>query len=252
MNSHELNNKRFLIHSQPNFRDLGGFPANDGKKVRSGLLYRSGDLFSWTEEEIRQLEKLGIATIIDFRSEREREQRPDTAISSVRSILNLVIPDKSRETAAEYLTNRNAEGLEKLLVEVYRTMVNESQEEYREFFRVLAGTDHLPVLFHCAAGKDRTGLASLFLLTALGVSWEYIMEDYYATNILNREYSDRMISQISDNGFDGELMRPMLEVREEYLDAALKEIDSKYGGMNEFLTRVLKADIETLRERYLV
>jgi protein-tyrosine phosphatase len=245
------NNSRFPLESQPNFRDMGGFPAADGKRIKSGLLFRSGDLHSWSDEDIKKLEQLKIATIIDFRSDRERENRPDNAVSSVKSIMNLVIPDHSRDQTAEYLAANNAEGLTTVLVEVYRSMVNDSQKEYKEFFNILTNTRHLPILFHCAAGKDRTGLASLFLLSALGVDMEHILEDYYSTNIYNGEYSNNIISRINQMGLNGELMRPMLEVRKEYLDAALNEIDLKYGGLNLFLTKTLEADIGKLKERYL-
>jgi protein-tyrosine phosphatase len=241
-----------LIASKPNFRDLGGFPTTDGRKIKTGLLFRSGDLHSWTDEDLVKLEELKIATIIDFRSDREREYRPDNVISSVKSIMNLVIPDLSREQATEYLSANNARGLETLLIDVYRTMVNDNQKEYKEFFNILANTSHLPILFHCAAGKDRTGLASLFLLTALGVDMKYILEDYYSTNIHNLEYSNKIIGKFYEMGFNGELMRPMLEVREEYLNAALDEIDLKYGGLNTFLTETLNADISKLKERFLI
>jgi protein-tyrosine phosphatase len=130
-------------------------------------------------------------------------------------------------------------------------MVKDNQEEYKEFFNILAHTRHLPILFHCAAGKDRTGLASLFLLTALGVDMKHILEDYYSTNIHNLDYSNKIIGKITEMGFNGKLMRPMLEVREEYLNAALNEIDLNYGGLNTFLTETLKADIKALKERYL-
>ena len=163
-----------------------------------------------------------------------------------------MIPDLTREQATGYLATNNARGLETLLIDVYRTMVNDNQVEYKEFFNILANTSHLPILFHCAAGKDRTGLASLFLLTALGVDMKHILEDYYSTNIHNLEYSNKIIEKISEMGLNGELMRPMLEVREEYLNAALNEIDLKYGGLNAFLTETLDADIEKLKERYLV
>ena len=252
MTSESKTNTNFYLESQPNFRDLGGFPTADGRKIKHGLLFRSGDLHSWTDDDLIKLENLKIATIIDFRSDREREYRPDSVISSVKSIMNLVIPDLSREQATVYLSTNNALGLETLLVDVYRTMVNDNQKEYKEFFNILAHTRHLPILFHCAAGKDRTGLASLFLLAALGVDMKHILEDYYSTNIHNLEYSSKIIDKIHEMGFNGELMRPMLEVREEYLNAALEEIDLKYGGLNTFLIETLNADIRKLKERYLI
>jgi protein-tyrosine phosphatase len=241
-----------LLQSQPNFRDLGGIVTNNGKKIRTGLIFRSGDLHSISDEDVAKLEEIGLATIIDFRSEREREWRPDKKIRTVRNIYHMTIPDAVRDQATEFLKQNDLISLESLLIDEYRRMVTEHRKEFAALLNLIANTDDLPLVFHCAAGKDRTGLAAIFLLTALGVSMDLILEDYYSTNGYNAGYAEKMISRIKESGYNGELMRPMLEVRKDYLDAALHEIEHRYGGLSTYLTETLNVDIVKLKNRYLI
>jgi len=251
MKTSELSSNGSILYGKPNFRDIGGLPAFKGRKIKTGLVFRSGDLHSLTVEEIIILEDLGLATIIDFRSPREREHHPDKKIRTVKETRNLDILDLSREQAAVYLQNNNAKGLETLLVGDYIRMVRANQKEFSQMLEILANTDNLPVVFHCAAGKDRTGLAAFFLLTALGVDHKLVLQDFYASNIHNAAYSERIIQKINEMGLKGELMRPMLEVRPEYLDPALEVIDNEFGGLKGYITECLEADITRLRERFL-
>jgi len=112
-------------------------------------------------------------------------------------------------------------------------------------------TDNLPLVFHCAAGKDRTGLAAWFLLAALDVPEEVIREEYLATNVFSKSFADKIVKKTSENGFDGEIIRPLLEVRDEYINAALEVITVKFRGMKKFLEKVLQADISKLQEIFL-
>jgi len=241
-----------LLQCQPNFRDLGGIIAKNGHKIKPGLLFRSGDLHSISDEDVAKLEEIGLATIVDFRSEREREWRPDKKIRTVRNIYHMTIPDAVRDQATEFLKRNDLGGLESLLIDEYRRMVTEHRKEFADLLNLIANTDDLPLVFHCAAGKDRTGLAAIFLLTALDVSMDLSLEDFYATNGYNAGYAEKMIGRIKEKGYNGELMRPMLEVRKEYLDAALHEIEHRYGGLSTYLTETLNADIRKLKNRYLI
>jgi protein-tyrosine phosphatase len=240
-----------VLPDNPNFRDFGGIVTSNGLKIRPGMVFRSGDLGHLTDEEVGLLERLGLNSIIDFRSPREVDHRPDKAISTVVESLNLCIHDRSREKATWFLRHSDAAGLESLLIDDYRVMVRENRPEFAAFLHYLSTTDNFPVVFHCAAGKDRTGLAAIFLLTALGVEWENISRDYFATNVHNASYSQSMIEKINSLGYQGELMRPMLEVRKEYLDAALEVIDSDFGGLWNYVAVELKAEVEKLRGRFL-
>jgi protein-tyrosine phosphatase len=107
------------------------------------------------------------------------------------------------------------------------------------------------LVFQCSAGKDRTGLATIFLLTALGVGKEEILNDYYHTNIFAQAHAREIIGILNSDGHNGELMRPMLEVRQEYLDAAFLAIHERYGDLENFVFRELKAEPGLLKERFL-
>lgn len=234
-----------------NFRDLGGIKTADGRSIKSGLLFRSGDFFSLATEDIRKLEKMGLSVIIDLRAMREILQRPDKEIATVNQTIHIDIHDAARDKAEKFLESNDAKGLETLLIGDYERMVDVHQADFRRFLQVLATTVNLPLVYHCAAGKDRTGMATVFLLVALGVEMDIIWDDYMATNHYAASYTEKIISKVTKSGMNGEILRPLLEVRKEYLAAALTRIDEKYDGLNNFVEKVLEADVVGLQERYL-
>jgi protein-tyrosine phosphatase len=240
-----------ILIKQPNFRDLGGIPTSEGHVIKSGLIFRSGDLHTLSEADQLILEKLGLAMIIDLRAPREIEARPDKRISTVKEVIHLPIHDLARETAEKYFENDDAIGLETILIEDYRRIVTGYIHEFREFFRVVSTTHNLPLVFHCTAGKDRTGLAAVFLLSALGVGLPEIWKNYLDTNFYALSMTDRIIGKVSENGKNGEILRPLLEVRKDYLNAALEQIEISYGGMETFLKTTLGVDFSLLRLRFL-
>ena len=253
MTINTINNSSVLpiLEGQRNFRDLGGLPAGNGCVTRSGMIYRSGDLSAITDNDIAVLENIGLTMVIDFRSEREKSKRPNREIRSVREIKNIAINDSARDMAMEYIARNDAAGLENVLIKDYRRIVRENQEEYRQFLNELAFTPHLPVVFHCVAGKDRTGLAAVFLLTALGVQFDAIFYDYIASVVYNAMLTTKLINKINEKGHNGEIIRPLLEVKKEYLDAALMEIRKNHGDLHAFVINALKADVTRLQERFL-
>ncbi|MFZ4563764.1 MAG: tyrosine-protein phosphatase [Bacteroidales bacterium] len=240
-----------LLSSQLNFRDVGGIRTIDGRKVRPGILFRSGDLFSLQAEDIRRLEEMKLASIVDLRAKREIDVRPDKQIGTVNEVIHIDIHDAARDKAQKFLETNDADGLETVLIGDYVRMVNIHQDDFRRFLEVLANTGNLPLVYHCAAGKDRTGLATVFFLSALGVDLENIWADYMDSNIYSEPTILRIIRKVTESGMKGELLRPLLEVRKEYLQAALDEIDLKYGGLQSFVIEVLKADCEKLQKKYL-
>lgn len=241
-----------LLTKQPNFRDIGGIPASNGKVVKRGMLYRSGDLSRLTEEDIRRIEEIGIRMIIDFRSDRELLNYPTPPIATVREKKRIQIIDSARDTAERMLAENDASGLETILIKDYRRMANDHQDDFREFLRVLALTDQLPLMYHCAAGKDRTGLATYLLLIALGVSPEEARKDYMLSNFYLKPVADRVIHKVKEAGNpNSNILRPLMEVRDEYLDAALDEIENQFGTADCFLTEILKVNQIVLQTRYL-
>jgi protein-tyrosine phosphatase len=241
-----------ILKSQLNFRDLGGIPTSDGRVVKPGMLFRSGDLASLSDEDIRFLESINLAAIIDLRAQREVDHRPDKKIGTLVDYIHLGIFDAARDEVETLLQKEDAAGLANVLVNDYRRMVNMHHAEFRTFLHTLSVTQSLPVVFHCAAGKDRTGLAATFLLTALGVDLETIRKDYLVTNHYILPYINRIVEKVHARGQNGTLLKPLLEVRNDYLDAALEEIDQRYGGLHRFVTETLRADVPVLQERFLI
>jgi protein-tyrosine phosphatase len=237
----------FILSSQPNFRDFGGIPSLNGQKIKSGAIFRSGDLSMLTPGDVELLCRMGLRTIVDFRSDREILKRPDRDIATVASRLQFPIEDAARELAMRLFDDRNAEGLKNLLVDDYRRMIREHTSAFRDFFTTLQTGNPFPLVFHCAAGKDRTGMAAWFLLSALDVPEEVIRKDYLATNVYSRSFADKIVAKTNEKGMHGEIIRPLLEVRDEYIDAALEVIEKEFGGMEQFLVKELRVDKGMLR-----
>jgi protein-tyrosine phosphatase len=241
----------FILKSQPNFRDVGGMEGVNGRKVKKEILFRSGALHKLTDDDILRLANLGIKQIVDFRSDREREPRPDKKIPTVEVETNLPIIDGIHEVVQESFENADAEVLKIILGKEYRRMVVENSDAFRRFFHILANTNALPLVFHCAMGKDRTGLAGYFLLHSLGVPEDQNRKHYLESNEYLSEYIDELIIRFTEPGKDGRILRPLLQVSNEYLDAGLDEINKNYGSLENYICSELEVDVERLRALYL-
>jgi protein-tyrosine phosphatase len=240
-----------ILSGQHNFRDLGGIPSTGGKIIRSGMLFRSGDLHSITGEDIKKLTRLGLAMIIDFRAPREYEKRPNPRIPGIKEIKHIPIFDAPRDLAARYVETNNEEGLKQLLIDEYERIILNYTSEYRQFLNEVAHNPNVPLVFQCSAGKDRTGLATIFLLISLGVAMEDILQDYFKTNIFAQAHAREIVGILNQEGHNGELMRPLLEVRQEYLDAAFSALKEHYGNLENYVFGELAAEPELLKTRFL-
>jgi len=241
-----------ILANQPNFRDLGGIPTIDGRNVKPGLLYRSGEFSKLSDEDIINLEQMGIRMIIDFRSDQEVINYPTPEISTVRENKRITAVDSARLEAEKLMEEQDEDGLSTILIRDYKRLVNDHQDDFREFFRVLATTDLLPLVYHCAAGKDRTGLATYLLLIALGVSEEEARKDYMMSNIYFKSIADKIVHEVNAAGNNGDIIWPILIVREEYLDAALGEMNEKYGGIRNYIDQLLEVDTKAIKRKYLI
>lgn len=241
MNNNIQNSKRFIVlPGAYNLREFGGYHVQNGKRIRHGLLYRSDDLSRLGEEALAGLNKRNIKTIVDFRSPSERSGAPNRVPSAVSHELHLSIDaGKLLELGKNPDTDGHA-----MMAATNRKIVNEAQEQYREFFNLVASTPKLPLLFHCSAGKDRTGLAAALFLSALGAERELIYKDYMlSAGRLEAKYADVLAKHPS--------LGPMFTVRQEYLEAAFDEIDTNYGGVDNYLSNNLGVRAEKLKEIFL-
>ncbi|MFF8731322.1 tyrosine-protein phosphatase [Streptomyces sp. NPDC015171] len=242
-----------------NFRDVGGLPTVDGRRVRHGVLYRSGHLAHATEEDAAFLASLGLHTIFDFRNAADqRLEGPDVALPGVRNV-NLPLSDPA--DGAEFWKMVRDGDLDQLrallddgkgaarMIASYRKIVKERTAEHSRVLHALA-VDSVPALMHCAAGKDRAGISVAVTLLAVGVEREAIVADYLESNAKHRRYKVRR------GGSPGtaytpevmELLNPLFDARAEYLDAAFASIEETWGGVEPYLAEGLGLSPEA-RER---
>lgn len=251
----------FEFKNPANFRDLGGLPAANGKHVKPGRLLRSGQLTELSAGEIAQLrENYRLHLIIDLRMASEAAAEPDMAIEGAKYI-NLDIFKGAEELVVDmdnFGKVRSVEDAENFMHTAYDTMIiyEGAQRQFSEFMRLARENDDGALLFHCFAGKDRTGVAAAMLLTLLGVSQEQIMQDYMLTNELRKERNAQMMAELGAKEGDLKLqiLNVALNVREEYLAGAIQKAADMCGSFEGYLRdklRVSDADIERLRDNYL-
>ncbi|NEA50287.1 tyrosine-protein phosphatase [Streptomyces sp. SID10815] len=248
-----------------NFRDVGGLPTVDGRRVRHGVLFRSGHLAHATAEDAVFLASLGLHTIFDFRNAADRRlEGPDVELPGVRNV-NLPLSDPA--DGAEFWKMVRDGDLDQLraildggkgadrMIASYRTIVKERTGEHARVLHALA-EDSVPALMHCAAGKDRAGLSIAVTLLALGVERDAIVADYLESNAKHRRYKVRR-SGASASAYSPEVMEllsPLFDARAEYLTAALETVEETWGGVDAYLERGLglaPATRERLRARLL-
>ncbi|GGO95812.1 tyrosine-protein phosphatase [Wenjunlia tyrosinilytica] len=234
-----------------NFRDVGGLPTADGRRVRSGRLFRSGHLAFATEEDARFLRGLGLRFVFDFRNDSDIElEGPDVDLPGVRHV-RMPLSDPAhgaefwktvRDGDVAALRERLGEGRAGTRMQKsYRRMVRERTAEHSRLLRTLAEEDGLPALMHCAAGKDRAGMSIVVVLLALGVERDAIEADYLRSNEVRNRYRLRRDdgSTHRSNGEALELLRPLFEARVEYLESAYQSIEEHWGSTERYLTEGL-------------
>jgi protein-tyrosine phosphatase len=183
----EVSIRHLPLKGTPNFRDLGGYETTDGRLVRWGLLYRSGLLSNLTASDFSYLNQLGVRVVCDFRTAKENSVQPEIWVPNAQvEHISLPIGDgssKSSITTMQQMLAKNPspEELKQWLAKIYGGFVFTNAPEYAKVF-VQLKQDHLPLLYHCAAGKDRTGVFSALVLLTLGVPEKTVVADYALTN----------------------------------------------------------------------
>ena len=241
-----------------NFRDLGGYKTSDGKTVKWGKVYRSDNLHSLTDEDLKYMERLNLKSVVDFRSDEERNEEPDRLTPDMTPILLPIKfePEGVTENLTRDLTFGNLDS-SNLLRDFNIILVKEFTEEYKEFFRYIVDNGGEPFVLHCTAGKDRAGFGSAMILTVLGVPREKIIEDYLLTNTYVSDHVDRKLLETELKTFfraDSDNLRKINLVEERYIQAAFDTIDSHWGGMDQYISEGLnltEEDINKIKDYYL-
>ncbi len=238
-----------------NVRDLGGLMREDGARVRPGVLLRAGRLENASDSDIRRLEEMGLAAVIDFRDESERKRSPDRPVPGAAYHLLPALPPLEQTFRPVDDPEHTVEGIHRDFQRIYRYLAQstESQEAYASFFRILLASEGRPVLWHCTQGKDRTGVAALLLLTALGVDMDVIMQDYMLTNRFTQGILDSFAA-MEKPPFPPDLAREVFLVYEDNLRAYTACLEVEYGSVMNYLELALDVgprEIETLERYYL-
>ena len=258
----DLDGRRHLIAERElplaggvNFRDVGGYHTTDGRVVRWGRVFRAGSLAGLTDEDVACLGRLGLRLSCDLRSWEEMIARPDRlppgAVARHTAVATEVGP--VRRVIALF---RKRHRIQELLQDAYTVMLDQNGPLFAGIIRAAADPANLPLVIHCTAGKDRTGLAVALLLLTLGVPEETVIADYTLSNRAFDLLSERMRSEMEPLyrlGFDEAQLRPFLLAEARTLTGALAHLRRRYGSVDWYLLRsgLDEATLEQARETLL-
>jgi protein-tyrosine phosphatase len=258
------------LKGQPNFRDIGGYVTSDGRKIKSGLVYRSGELPKLTDKDVETLRELGIKTVVNFLTPGEIEWRgKDRLPDGVREI-NLPITGEVAgiPDAANKLVDARKSGDFRNFPPEFNPQVHEelvigiADQQYSELFKILADQSNYPLVYHCSHGIHRTGTATALVLSALGVPWETVRKDYLLSNVARQSEISQRTEQLEgeatkipmsdeDRKANSEAIRAFYVLEPEYIDESRKAAVEKYGSLDRYLEERLglkDQQIRNLRE----
>ena len=225
-----------------NFRDLGGYSAGDGRTVRWERVYRSDALHELTDADLETLRGLGLRAVYDLRRPIERERQPTVLPDDHgHRIVHLVVGDNPEgdsqpELIDQVLTGALPEADDSFMVDLYVKMLEAGAPAFGRLLTHLTDEEGLPALFHCAAGKDRTGVAAALLLSVLGVDRETVLDDYELSTVYrSNSRIESLRPTLEAAGVDVEKVRPFLSARRPVLAGALDHVDREYGGVTPYL-----------------
>ena len=251
-----------------NFRDIGGYPVTDGRRVKRGLLFRSGAMTGLTEGDRSYLAQFGFAAVVDLRSSEEIGLYPNHW--AAQADLNYIsVPYSIME-----LTDQNSEDTQQKQVPrdystTYPLIAEMIKPQLKAYFKALV-EKQAPIVVNCSAGQDRTGIAAALVLTALGVDESLIMEDYLLSTDFRRPKLESGDVNLQEAAKTNAFARMMLDYAKEqdqskanplvtidgtpFLKFALEAIRSEHGSIEAFLIAELGvsiADLKRLKEFYL-
>lgn len=236
-----------------NFRDYGDYATRHGAHLARGVLLRSAHHARATDADLARMSELNVAVVVDLRRRSERDRDPSRRPPGFQG--EVIENDIGDVGVAPHLTfvmttELTPANVRNFMIEEYRRIPFEPRhlDLYRRYFRALADANG-PVVIHCAAGKDRTGLLAALTHKIVGVHQDDIMTDYLLTNSAARieeraPQSQDMIAQTTGKRPSLEAVRSFLGVLPEYLEAAFAEIDAGHGALDAYLERALGVDAD--------
>jgi protein-tyrosine phosphatase len=235
-----------------NVRDVGGYRSAYGREVIRGRLFRGDSLSQLTPADTERLKRLGLRTVIDFRTPGEiLLSGPDRRADGV-ELVQLPVSGGDLGSVYEVIASGDHDlqrwqlgdgRAASFMVEMNRAFVTDARQRaaFGAALRLMCAPGRLPLLYHCTSGKDRSGWMTAIALTALGVPRELVLRDYLLSNDFHRTGYTKLRFDLIKTGIvsDPELLRPILEQSPTYLGAAFEEADRSYSSFDRFLTRGL-------------
>ncbi|WP_369147861.1 tyrosine-protein phosphatase [Streptomyces sp. R44] len=221
-----------------NLRDVGGYRTENGQWVRMGEVYRSDALDKLTAEDLAKLQRLRVRTVFDLRTQDERAKAPDNVPAGA----DYVVADVFAGSGAFQAMPKTPAEAERMMIDAEKAMVSGDggRKAYTQVFDGIREDDARSVLFHCTAGKDRTGWSDAALLTALGVPRNTVMADYLASNTYRKAANDALLGHLPPQ--QAAVYKPLLDVRPEYLNSGYDEVEAEYGTFDRYLNDGLGID----------
>ena len=244
-----------LINSVSNFRDVA-----IGSKMKNNILFRCAKLSTLNDEDIKKIEDLNPHAIIDFRDPKEINKAPDNLSKDLlKKYVSLPI---SASTLSRMVDQKNIDGdnkftYEKVMEESYKLYINNHKHVWKEFIKILLKANNNPIIFHCSAGKDRTGIASFIIQKLCDNPMELIFENYLLSNELltiNAATAEQSTTSKKDDQLITEIMLDTLsKVKKSYLISGINEIENQFESLENYIIQELgftDADIKDLKKLY--
>ncbi|MFQ3225866.1 MAG: protein-tyrosine phosphatase [Lentimonas sp.] len=229
------------LESQPNFRDLGCYAAADGKRTRSGMLYRSGNLDQLTDADRDTIRALGIRTVADFRS--ISEAQADEAFwqqQGARYIHFPIDPGNLATLFWEAMRTGDSSALpDDILAVNNQLVIDEARSQYAELFKLLSEPSNLPLLFNCTHGKDRTGIAAVLILLAVGGASDDARSDYLLSNVYREAENHAQLHALRERvkdqpGIDFSKLEAAFTLQPHHYDVILESARKGYGSLENY------------------
>ncbi|MDR6404798.1 MULTISPECIES: tyrosine-protein phosphatase [Chryseobacterium] len=241
-----------------NFRTVGDIKNIDGRILKEGKLYRSGHLHKLKKKSFREIQQLGIKEIIDLRNSKEIAEKPDHLPDNVVYKNYSAFEDKGDQLdQARKLVLKgkvNGSDAHKRMIDFYKDYVTENPEVIKKIITEVLESDQ-PVLYHCTAGKDRTGITTALILAILKFDKKTIYNEYLLSNNYRKKLVEKRLNLANNLHFlypkmDIHVLEKLSWVETGYLDSAFNEIDKKYGSIDVYIHQVLGIS-ENKRQEYI-
>ena len=248
------------IQNGINFRDLGGIKTSDGRQIRSGMLYRSGEFSRLSDEEKKFLsDELNLHYILDYRDQLEIDRNPDNLWNNSQ-YFNIPANPLSDEITASLVSDdifvlKKYSPLD-FMIKLYQ-LLPFNNPAYKKLISILLNANGKPLVQHCAVGKDRTGVGVALTLFALGVSEDVVMQDYLLTEQYLNDYRQAVLSQNKSklSAEEFEKQKIIFSAKQEFLTAAIDEIKKRYNTIDNWLHQEYQLDDNNrkiLQDIYLI